>query len=300
MSSVAVDVANVRPAGPARHLQLLRRPSTLVGAVLVGVCVVLAVLSLNAHGAAYDNHLVERLQPPLGFGGSAAHPLGTDSLGRDVLARIMTGLRISLLIGLVAVLLSGVAGVVLGVVSGYTGGWVDDVIMRFADAVLAIPLVLLAISVIAVLGSDIPKLVAVIAFSQWMTFARTARGEAQVVTELPYVLAARAIGARGWWILVRHVLPHVIPSAIVLATLNVSTVVLLEAGLSYLGLGVQPPNPSLGSMMTEGQQYVARASWLAVLPGCALVVLVLGFNLLGEGIRAHLDPHSRSDLAKTL
>lgn len=271
-----------------------------LGILLVAGCLACAAASFFLQQAAYTNDLPNRLLPPLGFGGAPGHLLGTDSLGRDVLARVTVGLRISLLIAVVSVFVAGTAGVAAGVLAGYIGGWFDDLVMRFADAVLAIPLVLLAITVVAVTGSSATKLVAVIAFSQWMAYARTSRGETLVVKHQQFVLAGRALGARAWWILLRHVLPHVVTSAIVLATLNISAVVLLEAGLSYLGLGIQLPDPSLGSMLTEGQQYISRAPWLAVYPGLALFFLVLGANLLGETVRARLDPHTRSTAAKPL
>lgn len=300
MSSVAAAQRT-----PLRRLTRLHAESglsvpTLLGIVLVAGCIAAAMASFFLQDAAYTTDLPDRLLPPLGFGGVRNHLLGTDSLGRDVLARIAVGLRISLQIAVVSVFIAGTAGVIAGVLAGYVGGWFDDLVMRFADAVLAIPLVLLAITVVAVTGSGIDKLVAVIAFSQWMTYARTSRGETLVVKQQQFVLAGRAIGARAWWIVLRHVLPHVAPSATVLATLNISAVILLEAGLSYLGLGVQLPNPSLGSMLTEGQQYVSRAPWLAILPGMALFLLIMGVNLVGEGVRARLDPHGRSNFTKPL
>jgi peptide/nickel transport system permease protein len=288
MSAVAV-----RPAEPRRPLR--RRlfgstPALVAGAVLVTIFVGVALASLALHGQAYSQDLIARLQPPAWqSGGHAANLLGTDSLGRDVLARIMTGCRISLEIGLAAVAIGGILGVVLGMVAGYFGGWLDDIVMRITDAVLAIPIVLFALSVIAVVGGGIRNLILVIAFTQWMTYARTARGETLVLRETPFVTAARSLGSGHAHILRRHILPHLLPSAIVLATLNVSTAVLLEAGLSFLGLGVQPPDPSLGSMLTEGRQYITRAPWLAIYPGLALLLLVLGINLLGDGLRARID-----------
>jgi peptide/nickel transport system permease protein len=265
-------------------------PALVVGGTLVCVFVGLALASLALHGKVYDQDLLARLQPPFySHGGSGGHVLGTDSLGRDVLGRIMAGTRISLEIAVVAVVLGGIAGVALGMIAGYFGGWVDDLLMRFTDAVLAIPLVLFALSVIAVIGSGVRNLILVIAFTQWMTYARTARGETLVLRESLFVTAARSIGCGHIRILLRHVLPHLLPSTIVLATLNVSTAVLLEAGLSFLGLGIAPPDPSLGSMLTEGRQYITRAPWLAIYPGLALLLLVLAINLTGDGLRTRLD-----------
>lgn len=269
-------------------------PGAAVGAVIVLGFVGLALATPVFHAKAYDLDLIARLQPPRwSHDGTAAHLLGTDTLGRDVFARIVTAVRVSLLIAGGAVLLAGTFGVLLGMLSGYFGGWLDDLIMRVTDAVLAIPIVLFALSVIAVLGPSVQKLILVIAFSQWMIYARMARAETLVLREQPFIVAARAIGARPLEILRRHVLPHVLPSALALATLNVSAAVLIEAGLSYLGLGVQPPDPSLGSMLSEGQQYVERASWLTVYPGVALFLLVLGVNLVGDGLRSYFDPQVR-------
>jgi peptide/nickel transport system permease protein len=269
-------------------------PGAAVGAVIVLGLVGLALATPEFHAKAYNLDLIERLQPPRwSHDGTAAHLLGTDTLGRDVFARIVTAVRVSLMIAGGAVLLAGIFGVLLGMLAGYFGGWLDDLIMRVTDAVLAIPIVLFALSVIAVLGPSVQKLILVIAFSQWMIYARTARAETLVLREQPFVVAAHAIGARPFEILRRHILPHLLPSALALGTLNVSAAVLIEAGLSYLGLGVQPPDPSLGSMLSEGQQYIERASWLAIYPGLALFLLVLGVNLLGDGLRSYFDPQVR-------
>jgi peptide/nickel transport system permease protein len=269
-------------------------PAAAVGLVLLLFFLGLAVAGATMHGAAYTQNLIERLDRP----GTSGHLLGTDTLGRDVLARIMVAVRISLEIGAAAVAIAGTVGVALGMVAGYFGGWVDDILMRITDSVLAIPIVLLALSVLAVVGGGIRNLILVIAFTQWMTYARTARAETLALREQDFVRAARAIGARSGRILRRHVLPHLLPSAIALATLNVSVAILLEAGLSYLGLGVQPPDPSLGSMLSEGRQYIFAANWLAIYPGLALLLLVLAINLLGDGLSAFLDPRARGRAAE--
>jgi len=265
-------------------------PASAVGLLLVLLFVGLTVAGAVAyHGAAYNQNLIDRLEAP----GTSGHVFGTDTLGRDVLARIMIAVRISLEIGAASVALAGIFGVLIGMIAGYFGGWIDDVIMRISDSVLAIPIVLLALSVLAVVGGGIRNLILVIAFTQWMTYARMARAETLALREQDYVRAARAIGARSGRILRRHVLPHLLPSATALATLNVSVAILLEAGLSYLGLGIQPPDPSLGSMLTEGRQYIYRASWLAIYPGIALLLLVLAINLLGDGLSSFLDPRAQ-------
>jgi peptide/nickel transport system permease protein len=263
--------------------------SAAIGLALVLAFIGIAIASFTQHGPAYDQSLIDRLDPP----GTPGHLLGTDTLGRDVLARIMIAVRISLEIAAAAVLIAGTVGVLIGMSAGFFGGWLDDLTMRISDAVLAIPIVLLALSVLAVVGGGIRNLILVIAFTQWMTYARTSRAETLTLREQDYVRAARAIGARNGRILRRHMLPHLLPSAIALATLNVSVAILLEAGLSYLGLGVQPPDPSLGSMLTDGRQYIFRADWLAIYPGLALLLLVLGINLLGDGISSFLDPRAQ-------
>jgi peptide/nickel transport system permease protein len=267
----------------------LTTPSGLIGLVLMLGFIGLAIWGATQHGAAYNQSLIDRLDPPR----TAGHPLGTDTLGRDVLARIAIAVRISLEIAAIAVLIAGTFGLFVGMVAGFFGGWLDDVIMRMSDAVLAIPIVLLALSVLAVVGGGIRNLILVIAFTQWMTYARTARAETLALREQDFVRAARATGARNGRILRRNIFPHLLPSAIALATLNVSVAILLEAGLSYLGLGVQPPDPSLGSMLTDGRQYIYRASWLAIYPGIALLLLVLAINLLGDGLSSFLDPRAK-------
>ncbi len=288
------DAAPGRPVAGRRPLRALERfarssPGATAGTVLILGFAALAIAGVVEHGAAYNQNLIERLDPP----GTPGHLLGTDTLGRDVLARIMTAVRISLEIGAASVAIAGTVGVVLGMLAGFLGGWVDDVIMRISDSVLAIPIVLLALSVLAVVGGGIRNLILVIAFTQWMTYARTARAETLALRQQDFVRAARAVGATRLHILRRNILPHLLPSAIALATLNVSVAILLEAGLSYLGLGVQPPDPSLGSMLTEGRQYISAASWLAIYPGLALLLLVLAINLLGDGVSTFLDPRAQ-------
>lgn len=270
-------------------------PGAAVGILLLLFFVGLAIAGVAEHAAAYNQNLIVELDRP----GTHGHLLGTDELGRDVLARIMVAVRISLEIGAASVLLAGTFGVLVGMVAGFVGGWIDDVIMRICDSVLAIPIVLLALSVLAVVGGGIRNLIFVIAFTQWMTYARTARAETLALRNQDFVRAAHALGARRSRILRRNILPHLLPSATTLATLNVSVAILLEAGLSYLGLGVQPPDPSLGSMLADGRQYLYVASWLSIYPGIALLVLVLAINLLGDGLSMMLDPRAQVRAAET-
>jgi len=296
---VSTVAGSLRPRLGRRALDrtwslVVSSPPATAGLVLLLFFLGLAIAGTVMHAQAYDQSLIDRLDSP----GTAGHVLGTDTLGRDVLARIMVAVRISLEIGAAAVAIAGTVGVAIGMAAGYFGGWIDDVLMRISDAVLAIPIVLLALSVLAVVGGGMRNLIFVIAFTQWMTYARTARAETLALREQDFVRAARAIGSRSGRILRRHILPHLLPSAIALATLNVSVAILLEAGLSYLGLGVQPPDPSLGSMLSEGRQYIYRADWLAIYPGLALLLLVLAINLLGDGLSAYLDPRARRRAAE--
>ena len=268
----------------------------VLGLSILGLMVLTALLAplIAPHDAPRRQELANRLQPPfLMEGGSWRYPLGTDDLGRDILSRMVHGVRISLLVGGLAVLLSGAIGVSLGLLSGYFGGWVDDLLMRVCDVQLAIPLTLLAIAVIAVVGSSLPTLIGVLGLTQWVMYARIVRGEALSIREKEFVEASRAIGATDLRIIRTCILPNALPTILVTATLRMATVIMIEAGLSYLGLGIQPPNPSLGSMLSDGRQYLATAWWLGTFPGLAIMLIVLGINLLGDGLRDLLDPRSR-------
>lgn len=239
----------------------------------------------------YYQVLENKLKPPLWRNqGHRIHLLGTDHLGRDVLSRIIYGIRVSLLIGILAVAISAIFGIILGLISGYYGGIFDDVIMRIADVQLAIPLILLAISVIVVLGSNIKVLILVIGFTQWMAYARMVRGETLSLREKDFVTSAHAVGASDLRIVARYIFPNTLSSVMVLITLNMATVIVLEAGLSFLGLGIQPPEPSLGTMLSEGKNYLNRAWWLSTFPGVTIMIIIMGINLFGDGLRDVLDP----------
>ena len=270
---------------------LLRSPTGLAGTLVVAIVVVMAVLApLIAPQDPNQIDLANRLQPPALWSGRGVHSLGTDQLGKDVLTRIIHGARLSLLIGNLAVVLSGVIGVTLGLLAGYIGGKLDAVIMRAADVQLAFPFILLAIAIIGVLGPTVPNIVFVLALSGWVQFARIVRSETLSLRRRPFIEAAKIIGASSTSILWRHLLPNVLPSVIVLATLELGRVIILESGLAFLGLGIPPPAITWGAMLAAGRDYVREAWWLSVFPGLALMILVLSINLAGDALRNALDP----------
>jgi peptide/nickel transport system permease protein len=276
-------------------LRILRTPSGAIGTVL------LAVLIAAAFGASwatpYDpsaQDLGATTRPPsLTPVRGNLHLLGTDQLGRDILSRLLVGLRISLLVALAVVPISTLLGLVAGMVTGYRGGWLDLALMRVVDAQLAIPTLLLMVAVVAVLGSGLAQIVMVLVITGWPTYARVVRAEVLALSERDFVAAARAVGASDARILARHVLRNVLPTVLVLATLQLPVVIVLEAALSFLGLGIQPPTPSLGQMLGHSQEMVWRAWWMPTIPGVAITLLVLAFNLLGDRLRDVLDPRLR-------
>ncbi len=241
-------------------------------------------------------NIIKRLQEPYQVerSGKVEFILGTDGLGRDVLSRLIYGARISLLVGLTAVLIGGFIGISLGLIAGYFGGRIDDVIMRFADIQLAFPFILLAIMFLVVLGPGLLNLVLVLGVGQWVTYARIARGQTVSQREKEYVEAARALGKRDFAIMFNSILPNILAPLIVIASFNVASVILSEAALSFLGLGVPPTIPTWGGMLAESRdQLLAGRWWLAVYPGIAIMMTVLSFNILGDWLRDFLDPRLR-------
>lgn len=276
--------------------EVMRRPSALLGAGLLAAIVLTSVFFPAFYKVdPLAQELNARFTPPVWQeGGSWRHPLGTDNLGRDVLARILHGSRISLLVGLSAVLIAEFLGIILGLLSGYYGGLVDTVIMRVADIFMAYPFMLLTISIIAVLGPSLLNLILVLGLSDWVMYARTIRGSVLSLKEKAFVEAARAVGVSHPVIIMRHILPNVISPLLVLGTLRVANIIIWESGLSFLGMGTPPPAPTWGRMLAEGRVYIMDAWWLVTFPGLAIMGTILSINLLGDGLRDALDPRLRN------
>ncbi|AMV72471.1 ABC transporter permease [Desulfuromonas carbonis] len=268
--------------------RLRRNRMAMAGAVIVAAMFLLALL---APVAGYDPGAIDiarRLEGP-----GLQHWLGTDDLGRDVLARILYGARISLLVGFVAVGIATLIGIVIGAVAGFYGRWTDAVVMRFVDIMLCFPTFFLILAVIAFLEPSIWNIMVIIGLTGWMGVARLVRAEFLSLRERDFVVAARAMGASDARIIFRHILPSALSPVLVSATLGVAGAILTESALSFLGIGVQPPTPSWGNMLIAGKQTLGTAWWLSAFPGFAILLTVLGYNLLGEGIRDALDPRIR-------
>jgi peptide/nickel transport system permease protein len=271
-----------------RALRRFRRDRvSMVALVVLSILFVIAVgffcLKMSEVHWPFDPNnpiLTEKLQPP-----SRDHLLGTDNLGRDVLSRLLHGTYISLFVGFVAVFVSVTIGVIVGSVSGYFGGWVDNVIMRVVDAIMCFPSFFLILTVIALLGPSIWNVIIVIGLVSWTGTARLVRAEFLSLREMEYVRAARALGQRNIWIIFRHILPNALAPVYVTAVLGVAGAIMTEAGLSYLGFGVQPPQASWGNIIADGRTYILDAWWLIVFPGVAIFVTTLAFYLTGEGLR---------------
>lgn len=264
----------------------------IVGVVLTG-CICLAVIFSGYlfPGGANKIDLLARLTPPFV---NQAHIFGTDPLGRDVLARVVTGGKISLFVGFVSVIGSVVIGTVMGLVAGYYRGFWDMALMRFVDMQLAMPFILLAITVMAILGGGLFNTIVLLIVSQCVQYARLVRGSVLSLREREFILSARAIGVKDWRIIFQHLLPNLLGPVIVLMTLNVANNILLESSLTFLGLGVDPTIPSWGGMLADGRTYLQTAWWVSIFPGLAILFTVLGLNLLGDWLRDSLDPTGRT------
>src|SRR5437773_8374556 len=272
-------------------LDVLRHPTVIASFVVLAVVIVVAVAApLISPYDPLEQQLEARLAPPVWAGGSLDHVFGTDQLGRDVLSRLMFGARVSMVIGVMAVLVSGVLGVAAGVAAGFYGGLVDELIMRLADLRLALPFVLLVISVIAVFGPSFTNLIVILGLTGWVPYAKIVRAETLSMREREFIVAARAVGAGNNRIMFRHILPNTVAGAIVIGSLELANIIVIEASLSFLGLGVQPPTPSWGNMLGEARDYLMSNFWLATLPGIAISITAISVNLIGDWLRDVLDP----------
>ncbi len=296
------DVVIARDA-VLRHAPLLRfvrHGTALLGAlVLMGILGVALFAPFFAPRDPYQQRLADRIKPPAwSVGGSWEHPLGTDFVGRDLMSRIIYGARVSLLVGTTAVAIAALIGVPLGLIAGYYGGSLDALIMAAVDIMLTFPYILLALAVVGSIGPGLRNLIIVLGITSWPLYARVVRGEVLGVRQKDFLGAAYALGATDLRALLVHVLPNVTSSIIVLASLETARVILAESALSFLGLGVPPPTPSWGSMLSEGRQYLEVAWWLAIFPGIAILFTVVAINLAGDGIRDALDPKLRSTVRR--
>lgn len=264
---------------------------TIGGAItVVLVLVALAAPWIAPHDPNWQE-TARRLEGP-----SPGHPLGLDDLGRDVLSRVVYGARVSLRVGFSVVVITSIIGILLGAIAGYFGGKIDTVIMRLSDMLLAFPGILLAIALVAVLGPSINNVILALSVIGWVSYARLVRGQVLKVRQMEFVTAAEALGARSPRVIFKHLLPNVLSPVIVMATLGLAGAILAEASLSFLGLGVQPPTPSWGAMLTTGRQYLGLANHLAIYPGIAIMLAVMGLNFLGDGLIDALDPKYRKEM----
>jgi peptide/nickel transport system permease protein len=297
MSDVAYDSTLVAKRAdetiesPARRAlrRLKRRKGAIVGLAVIVLFVVVAMFApwIAPYDPAAQSWSAVRKAPSL------AHWLGTDDVGRDVLARVLFGARASLLAGVISVAIALSIGVPLGLIAGYAGGWIDAILSRITDAMLAVPFLILAIALAAFLGPSLGNAMIAIGVTTTPIFIRLTRGQVMMVKVEDYVEAARAIGNPRWRIALFHILPNILPALLVQATLSIAAAIIAEAALSFLGLGQQPPAPSWGSMLNSAQRFLTQAPWMAIYPGFAIFLTVLSFNLLGDGLRDALDPRER-------
>ena len=270
-------------------LRLRRNPMAMVGLVIVGVLLAMAAFApLLATHDPFVQDLGQRLLPP----GTSGHWLGTDDFGRDIWTRILFGSRITLYIVALVAVSAPVLGLLVGTVAGYFGGWTDQILMRITDIFLAFPRLILALALVAVLGPGIENAVLAIALTAWPPYARVARAETLTVRTSDYIAAVRLQGAGAGRVIWGHVMPMCLPSVIIRVTLDMAGVILIAAGLGFLGLGVQPPQPEWGLMISSGRKFLFEQWWVATMPGLAIFIVSLGFNLLGDGLRDVLDPRS--------
>jgi ABC-type dipeptide/oligopeptide/nickel transport system permease subunit len=267
----------------------------VAAAVLAGLALMAVFAPLLAPHDPGDTDLFRRFQPPVWMaGGEWAHPLGCDGLGRDMLSRLIHGARVSIMVGALVIGLAAVLGTSLGLLAGYMRGWVDALISRIVDTLLGFPYLVFAIGLMAMMGPGLHNIVFALVYKEWVFTCRVARAEALAAREQEYVEAALALGCGSGWILFREILPNVLSPVMVVATVRMATVIILEASLSFLGLGVQPPTASWGSMVADGRGQLFNAWWISTLPGLAILLLVMAINLFSQSLRDAFDPRLRA------
>lgn len=278
-----------------RWLKLLLKSKTGTLGLLIVILVSLAAIfasQLSPHDPTFQDYTQTNTPPMWLDGGTSEHMLGTDNLGRDMLSRVIFGTQISLLVGVMSVIVAGVIGVMFGLLAGYFGGFIDNILMRLVDTFLAIPSILFILVILGVIGSGVPTLIIVIGITNWTIYARLIRGEVLSIKEREFIKAANTIGSSNIIIMFKHILPNVFSSFIVVSTLSVATTIILEASLSFLGLGIQPPSISWGAMLTSGRDYLSTSWWISTFPGIAITITVLGIIFLGDWLRDVLDPRT--------
>jgi peptide/nickel transport system permease protein len=290
----AEALVNVKERRAARRWDIFLQPNFCIPVAVLTVMVIGAIFAPQL--SPYDplqTSLTARLQPPAFAGGTDAHLLGTDKLGRDVLSRIIWGARVSLSVSLLVILITGTIGTALGIVSGYFGGWSDGLIMRVTDVSLAFPGILIALLLAVTLGPSFTTVVLAISLLGWAAYARLIRGEVLKLRNADFVLQARIVGCSPLRIMVTHIFPNVVNPLLILATLSLGLVILIESALSYLGAGIPPPTPTWGSMVSDGRGLIDTAWWISFFPGLAIGMVVLSGNFLGDWLRDRLDPRLR-------
>lgn len=296
MASIAIESVGARP-GSTRMRGILRtlRGMPLLSLFIIAVVVFCGIFSdvLTPHDPEEPAPLLRLTPPAWQSGGDWSYPLGTDPVGRDILSRLIAGCRVSLIIGLTVVFIAGAIGTTIALVSGYFQGWADTILMRLTDAVISMPFLVIAVAVAGVLGASLRNLILVLGLLSWASYARILRGEVLRVKHNDFVTLARITGVPAWRILARHIFPNIANTLIVLATLQLGVTVIAAASLDFLGLGVPPPTPAWGSMLSEGRPYIARAWWVVTMPGAAIFVTVVATNLMGDWLRLKLDPKRR-------
>ena len=294
--TIQTETIGLDPRSPSRLASLRLKDFPLIPVLILGCIALVAIFAnlLAPHNPEIGS-LTARFKPPFWeTGGSTKYLLGTDQLGRDVLSRLIFGARVSMVVGFTAVIFAGAVGTTLGIISGYLGGWVDQVIMRITDTWLALPALMFAIFLAAIVGPSMWNIVIILGLVYWTRYARVIRGEVLSLKEREFVRLAIVAGCSKWTIMYRHILPNVINSAIVIGTLMLGVVIITEASLSFLGIGVPPPQAAWGLMLSDGKQSLMVGRWwLSVLPGCCIMLMVLSANVLGDWLRVKLDPQLR-------